>query len=108
MQSIDIFSDTVEATENITEFAPITYDGKIAGASDHVCGVARCDAAPGEVVAVAKLGTAQVFLAEAVAAGDPLIPDGTGKVKKGTDLGFARARKAGAAGERAEVFLTLR
>ncbi len=105
MQSFDIFSDTVKAKTAITEFAPVTYDGALAGATDLVYGVARCDADIGNDVAVVVLGTAQVHLTEDVAPGDLLIPDGTGKVKKGTGTGFARARKTGAAGELAEVFL---
>jgi len=107
MQAINLFADTVQASTAFKAMSPVTYDGALAAADDLVYGVAFVDAEVGDQVAVAVIGTAQVMLSTAVAPGDGLIPDGVGGVKKigKDDVPFARARKSGAAGARAEVFL---
>ncbi|MCL2297956.1 MAG: DUF2190 family protein [Proteobacteria bacterium] len=106
MQARPVWVDTVVATTEITEYAPVTYDGKLATDSCVVKGVAQTSAAINDTVAVAVLGSSQVFITEAVVAGDLLEPDGTGKVRKAAgDAGFARANRNGTAGTRIEAVL---
>ncbi|MDR2172682.1 MAG: DUF2190 family protein [Burkholderiales bacterium] len=107
MQARSIFVDTIIATAAISEYAPVTFGGALATAASIVKGVAQTSAVAGDAVAVTVLGTSQVFITENVAAGDLLVPDGTGKARKAVDaeVGFARANRNGVVGTRIEVML---
>lgn len=108
-QNIAILSLTVAASGAVTAARAVGFDGAQAGVlGQKVLGVAQYDAADGTDVALDVKGSAIIEAAEAIAIGDQLTVDATGKAIKpvASEVIFADALQAAtAAGQKIEVLL---
>lgn len=104
-QSYPTLTLSIEAAAAITAYRFFQADGTLAGADENAIGVARNDAASGDMVAVDADGTMVVELAGTVAVGDTLKSDASGKAIKwatsGAKLGIAL--EAGSSGQFVEI-----
>jgi hypothetical protein len=107
-QSISALTLTLLATGAITADRFVTAAGALAGADANTLGVARSAGAIGAYVPVDVLGTAVVEAGAAVAAGDTIKSDATGRaitwVTSGAKIALA-LEAATAAGQFIEVLL---
>lgn len=106
-QSLSIYALSVMATAAITARTFITTAGTVAAAAGTADGVARSDAAVGELFAADTLGTAEVIASAAIAK-DAYIEVAAGgqAVTRTTGIPVAKAlQAAAAAGDVIEVYL---
>lgn len=106
-QSHSILTLSVTAAVAITAGLFVTATGALATAAGNAFGVARSDAAVGDLCPVDVLGTAQVTAAAAIAAGAHVEVGASGKaatLASGKAVGVA-LEAAAAAGDTIEVLL---
>ena len=108
MQNYSLLTLTEMASAAVTANRFVTTAGAVAGAGENTLGVARTAAAAGEKFPVDVLGTAIVESGAAVAKGDVLKSDATGRAitwaTSGAKVAIAR-QAATAAGQMIEVLL---
>lgn len=106
-QAISVLALSVTASTAITAERFVTATGAVATAAGNAFGVARSQAASGELFTTDVLGTAIVVAEEAIAAGALVEVGATGKAAaKSAGVTVARALQAAAAdGDRIEVLL---
>jgi len=108
-QAVSIFALSVIATGVINKCRFVTAAVAQAGAAANTLGVARTDAAIGDVMTVDVLGTAVVEAGAAVAAGALVETDAQGRaITKAAGIAVGRVlpgQVAGAAGDFVEILL---
>ena len=106
-QNHSVFSLSILAAAALSAFTFVTFKGATTGAGANAAGVARTDGAIGDLVPVDILGTARVLSGAAVAAGDHLEVDASGRgitLNTGKPVAVA-LEAASAAGQVIEVAL---
>ena len=78
--------DTIIATGAITEKTFVGYDGDTCGANAKAVGVAVYDASTGDAVSIAQEGRVIITAGGAVAVGDPVTSDASGKAVAAADV----------------------
>lgn len=108
-QSIPVLTLSVTASGALTKHRFVGHDGAAAAAAGNTLGVARSDAAVGDVVGVDVLGTAVVEAGAAIAAGAAVEVDANARAvtkSAGVTVGrLAPGASAAAAGDLVEVIL---
>lgn len=108
-QANAIFTLSVKAAAAIAAQTFVSPTGGVPAAGGNALGVAKTDAAAGDMVAVDTLGTAVVIAGAAIAAGAAVEVDGSGRAitqNAGKTVGRLKAsQSAGASGDLVEVIL---
>lgn len=97
MQSFSLFTSSIAATATIVGNRFIDAGGTQSAATSHPIGVARSAATSGQQVPVDMIGSTQLVVGGAVAAGQELVADANGKAIAYTGTRYRTAHIAGGA-----------